>query len=369
MPELIPVWASSGNIVTPDASKVAQGWLLGEKPPHEYMNWFMNIVADRLNHVIRNGVAGWDSTIQYPTGAFTRRGGFLYRAISSNINQEPSASPTSWTQITENASSLSSGTLPNARLTGSYTNFVNITASGNVTANKFVGLGGELENLNADKITSGTVANARLSGNYTGITHLTASGNVTAGKFIGPGSGITGINANELTAGTLANARLSGAYSFASLELSGKMKSGTAEVTGLLEVGGSVVATGNVSANNFVGSGQGLTGLNGSMVATGTVSAARLPPADDGVERSRIMAHVGNTLIGASGTTIMARYNGSDNVEPGTNVNGNRLQPANANGDVSASVTALSGTWKCKGVVVAGGSNAQRTTEWMRVSE
>lgn len=81
---------------------------------------------------------------------------------------------------------------------------------------------------------AGTLPVARLSGSYTGIVGTGAlnAGSITSGfgnvnigtaTFTGNGSGLTTLNATNLSSGTLANARLSGDYSFGNLALTGKL--------------------------------------------------------------------------------------------------------------------------------------------------
>lgn len=276
MPELVPVWAASGTLAVPDATKIAQGWFLGEKPPHEWMNWWQNLITQRLNHVLANGVAGWDASITYQPGAFARQSGLLWRSLTTNINKPPASNPTDWLQITQNASSLTSGVLPNARLQGNYNQVTNFTISGKLIANELAGDGNGLTNLNASQLGTGNVPNARLSNSYTNIINLTASGTITGGNFVGNGAGLTGLNANNLTAGTLPNARMSGNYSFNALTLDGLLTADRATLTNWLAVGSNITATGNVTANNFSGSGSGLTGLNASQLSTGTLPNARM---------------------------------------------------------------------------------------------
>lgn len=276
MPELIPVWAASGTLATPDASKIAQGWLLGEKPPHEYMNWWMNLLTWRVNHVLQNGVASWDASILYPVNSFTRQSGLLWRAITENINKPPASSPADWIQVTQNASQLTSGILPNARLQGNYNQVTNFTISGKLIANEVAGNGAGLTALNASQLSSGNVPNARLANSYTNIINLTASGTITAGAFVGPGTGITALNASNLTTGTVPSARMNGNYSFNALTLDGLLTADRATLTNWLSVGSNITAVGNISANNFSGSGSGLTGLNASQLSSGTVPNPRL---------------------------------------------------------------------------------------------
>jgi len=47
-PTTIPDWISdddAAKIDTPSASKQAEGWLSGEKPPFQYFNWFWNVIS------------------------------------------------------------------------------------------------------------------------------------------------------------------------------------------------------------------------------------------------------------------------------------------------------------------------------------
>lgn len=47
-PTTLPEWATNGDIVEPDQSKKEEGWLLLEKPPHQYENWRTNLVYQWL---------------------------------------------------------------------------------------------------------------------------------------------------------------------------------------------------------------------------------------------------------------------------------------------------------------------------------
>lgn len=114
-----------------------------------------------------------------------------------------------------NASNLSSGAVPDARITGAYTGITNLTASGTITAATFSGSGASLTALNASNLSSGSVPDARLSGAYTSITNLTASGTVTAATFSGSGASLTSLPAGNLT-GNLAIARFNSGTSASS---------------------------------------------------------------------------------------------------------------------------------------------------------
>jgi hypothetical protein len=75
--------------------------------------------------------------------------------------------------------------------------------SGTVTATALSGDGSGLTQLNASQLASGTVPDGRLSGTYSGA----ATFNNAANSFSGSGAGLTGLNAGSVAAGTLAVAR------------------------------------------------------------------------------------------------------------------------------------------------------------------
>lgn len=140
------------------------------------------------------------------------------------------------------ASNLSSGTLPSARLSGTYSGPLTLSNAGN----SYAGTGSGLTSLSATNLTTGTLPNLRLSGTYTNIVNFSNSSNT----FTGSGSGLTALNAGNLSTGTLPSARLSGAYA-------------------------SVLNFSN-AANTYAGIGTGLTSLNASAITTGTLDEARL---------------------------------------------------------------------------------------------
>ena len=113
-----------------------------------------------------------------------------------------------------NASNISSGTISNARTTATNVNtpstIVARDALGNfnggiITGDFLVGDGSNISNINATSISSGTVPTARVSGSYTGITGV---GNVAAGTWsanaVGAaygGTGRTSLTANNVILG------------------------------------------------------------------------------------------------------------------------------------------------------------------------
>jgi len=166
-----------------------------------------------------------------------------------------------------NASQLSTGTVPDARVSGAYTGFTDLTASGTVSA-------GNIDaNLNASQLTSGTIPDDRVSGAYTGFTDLTASGTVSAGNID------ANLNASQLTSGTIPDDRVSGAYTgFTDLTASGTVSTGNVSVTNDAIVHGHTVGRGGGAngTNVAIGSGallQNTTGYNNSAIGVNALYA------------------------------------------------------------------------------------------------
>ena len=149
-----------------------------------------------------------------------------------------------WLVIGNNSSSgvrpqyvLNAGDTMTGALNGTSASF-----TGTVTAaTGFSGPGGSLTALNATQLTTGTVPSARISGAYTNITGLgTIGGTLTAGAFSGDGSSITQLNATNLSTGTVASARISGSYTgitavgtLSSLTVSGLVSTGSGSSNGI----------------------------------------------------------------------------------------------------------------------------------------
>lgn len=98
--------------------------------------------------------------------------------------------------------------------------------SGAIFAGTLNGNGSGLTTLNASNLSSGTIPDARLTGAYTGITNLTGSGTATFGAFSGSGASLTALNASNISTGTINAARLPASY----LPLTGGTVKGTLTV-------------------------------------------------------------------------------------------------------------------------------------------
>lgn len=142
--------------------------------------------------------------------------------------------------ITAIPASLLTGTIADARISGSYTGLTNITGSGTATFGTFSGSGASLTALNASQLTSGTVPDARISGAYTGITTLSTTSNITCGGTFRGSDGTAGAPAFNFNSDP--NTGM-----FRSAEnVIGWATGGTQRLT--LDGSGNLTATGNVTA-------------------------------------------------------------------------------------------------------------------------
>jgi len=188
-----------------------------------------------------------------------------------------------------NASSITTGTLPNAQTTassangastivlrdsnGSFNANVGTFTTVNATNGNFTNITGNavaLTDINASNITSGTIANARTTGDTANSANTLvlrdANGSfgsnvITASLFSGDGSGINAINASNISSGTIANARTTAASA-----------NGASTIV-LRDSGGSFDAN-TVNAVSLIGNGVQITAINASNISSGTIGSA-----------------------------------------------------------------------------------------------
>lgn len=89
------LWASNGNYSQPEPNKVELGWVV-EKPLKETMNWVQNRQDTMLQYLNQHGIAEWDSLTTYPVDAFVARNGVVFKAISQNIDKDPTSNVEIW---------------------------------------------------------------------------------------------------------------------------------------------------------------------------------------------------------------------------------------------------------------------------------
>jgi hypothetical protein len=174
---------------------------------------------------------------------------------------------------------LASTTASSSTTTGALTVAGGVGVAGQVTAATFSGSGAALTSLNASNLSSGTVPNARISGSYDGIDVLTAN------DFIAASGGVA-LRMKDSTGATgVATLVYSDGADFYFLLTNSGDANGTwntlrpfrfSKTTGLVQMAHGLTVTGTVTGTTFSGSGASLTSLNASNLSTGTVGTARL---------------------------------------------------------------------------------------------
>jgi hypothetical protein len=191
--------------------------------------------------------------------------------------------------VSINASSISVGTLANARTTADSANgastIVSRDSNGGFTANtiaattvnstsgNFTNITGNaiaLTAINASNITSGTLDNARTTGNTANsastIVLRDATGNFGAntisGAFSGNGSAINAINASNISSGTIDNSRTTAASANGASTIVSRDSSGS-------------FSAGGITATSISGNGVALSAINASNITSGTIDNAR----------------------------------------------------------------------------------------------
>ena len=285
-----------------------------------------------------------------------------------------------------NADNLTSGTVPSARIAGSYTGITDV---------------GTLSALNVTGIFEVSPANHTLfvSGNRVGIRNaapvspLDVTGTVTATLFDGSGASLTSIPAGQLT-GTVASARISGSYTGITQTgtLSALDVTGTFEVSpsvnhtlyvsanrvgvrtntpqGAFDVVGTAFATaftaaGTVTANLFDGSGANLTSIPAGQL-TGTVASARISGSYTGITGVGTLAagSIPATLL--TGTVASARISGG---YTGINDVGTLTSGLSVSGNVLNSVFSINITGSGNEfVAVNPGTGSGNAAHWVFVS-
>ena len=203
---------------------------------------------------------------------------------------------------------ITSGSIADARITSSSItqHQADITGTGilnsgsistgfgniNIGTSIFTGDGSGITTLNASNLSSGTVPDARIAatsivqhqGSITGTGALN-SGSITSGfgsinigtdTFTGNGSGLTSLNASNLSTGTVSGSRLGGNQSMAGVKTFSDTSASTNTTTGAVRVGGGLGVAGDIYGGSFNGNGSGLTDLNANNLGSGTVPNARV---------------------------------------------------------------------------------------------
>lgn len=91
----VGIWASNGDIAAQTSEKIEQGHIV-EIPLKETMNWIQNRQDVGIVYGFQQGIPEWDFQTEYPTNAYTKRSGNIYKALSANIDKDPTTNTSIW---------------------------------------------------------------------------------------------------------------------------------------------------------------------------------------------------------------------------------------------------------------------------------
>lgn len=93
--DMTDIWASAGDVVAPDSTKVKAGWGV-EVVPRQWWNWFENRQDNNIAYMLQKGFPEWDATTQYIINkSYVQRNGVVYKATLTSLNSDP-MELTSW---------------------------------------------------------------------------------------------------------------------------------------------------------------------------------------------------------------------------------------------------------------------------------
>jgi trimeric autotransporter adhesin len=326
-----------------NASSISVGTLANARTTANSANGASTIVArDSNGSFAANVITATDvnaTNVSATTGTFTN--------ISGN----------GATLTSINASNITSGTINNAFTTGNSANSAstlvlrdaNGSFGANIISASFSGDGSAITGINASSISSGTIANARTTADSANgastIVSRDSGGNFSANTITanvaGSGSGLTNINASNITSGTIGNV-----YTTAN--------SSNGASTIVLRDAGGAFAAGSITGTLFTGNGSAITNINASAITTGTLDNARTNAtsangASTLVVRDANGSFAGNVITGTTGTFTNITGNASaltdinaSNVTSGTLSNA-RTTAATANGSSTIVLRGTSG--------------------------
>ena len=241
--------------------------------------------------------------------------------VSSNVSA-------AWFLGNANATSLTSGTVPSSRLTGTYS----ISISGLAATANTVTDAAQPNITSVGTLSSLTATGNVTGGNLTTAGLISATGNVTGGNLTT--AGLISATGN-VTGGNLTTA---GNVTGGNLTTAGIANVGTLSVTGSGNVAGNLGVTGNSSASYFLGNGSQLTGINvsTSSISNGT-SSVSIPVANGNVNTS--VGGTANVLaVTSTGANIAGTFDSTGNITGG-NITTAGLITSTGNITATANVT------------------------------
>jgi hypothetical protein len=106
---LLRTWGNNppvGNVVVPPSTLFETGWVGGQEPPAEWMNYVDQQLGEKINHVLQNGGSKWNNTTAFLVGNVVQHSNSVWLCLVNNTNSAPTDVNTNWSKV------LTFGTLP-----------------------------------------------------------------------------------------------------------------------------------------------------------------------------------------------------------------------------------------------------------------
>lgn len=99
--ELLTVVASDPNltIVAPSDAVTEAGAVGGQEATPDSVNTWWKTLGEKVNHVLKNGIANWNNSTAYSIGNTVSHSGDIWIAIANNTNSTPVLGNSNWTKV------------------------------------------------------------------------------------------------------------------------------------------------------------------------------------------------------------------------------------------------------------------------------
>lgn len=104
---LTEVWGSdriaesAPALTPPTLSDQRKGFVAGVAVSND-ATWAINVLGEKINHVLQNGVPTWNSETTYAVNNFVNHSGRVYRAVNITTNSTPSLVNANWEAVVLN---------------------------------------------------------------------------------------------------------------------------------------------------------------------------------------------------------------------------------------------------------------------------
>ena len=340
------VWATTGEKLSPDSTKVDRGWVQ-EMMPYQWENFLQNRQDVAITYILQKGIPEWSSDQEYiENKSVVSYGGQLYMATSTVTNVLPTVAA-SWKKMT--VSFDSNGTIPIA-----------LGGTGAVTAANArtnLGIGTiALQAANAVSISGGVINSTPIGATTpsTGkFTDIEATGTLTASSIIGP---VTGNASSATKLATPRTVSISGAVTGTPTNFDGSANIEIPITTlnvGAATVGVLAVNRGGTGVTTSTGTGDNVQAVSPALTGTPTVPTAATGTNSLQIANMAAVQAVNSSDTGSAATALKLKtartiggvsFDGTSNINlPGVDIVGTQNTSGSAATLTTHRTFALSG--------------------------